>query len=336
VETAAFEYDLPAERIAQEPLSERDAAKLLVDRGAGSEPDDRHVRELPDLLDEGDLLVVNETRVRRARLALRKDTGGAAEVLLLERREDGAWLALVRPSRKLPPGTVLSGEGRVRVEVGDDQGGGQRLVRFLDASGRDQEERLIAGAGQMPLPPYITTPLADADRYQTVFAETTGSSAAPTAGLHLTRDLLDRCRAQGVDVATVDLEIGLDTFRPIAVDDIDDHTMHTETYRVPEDTLAACERASRVVAVGTTVVRALESAASTGKLDARTDLFIKAGHQFALVDLLLTNFHLPRSTLLVMIDAFVGPRWRELYQHALDHDYRFLSFGDALLLRRSP
>lgn len=335
METADFDYDLPSDRIAQEPLAQRDAARLLVDGGAEHEPTDRHVRDLPDLLDAGDLLVVNDTRVRRARLGLHKDTGGAAEVLLLERRADGSWLALVRPSRRIAPGTRLHHEEGLTVEVGDDLGGGERVVRLVGAADHRAEEDLIAAAGEMPLPPYISMPLADADRYQTIFAATTGSSAAPTAGLHLTDEVFDRCRSKGVEVATVDLEIGLDTFRPITTEKVDDHAMHTETYRVPAETLAACARATRVVAVGTTVVRALESATVTGQREGRTDLFIRAGYRFEAVDLVVTNFHLPRSTLLVLIDAFGGPRWRDLYRHALDHDYRFLSFGDAMLLRRA-
>jgi S-adenosylmethionine:tRNA ribosyltransferase-isomerase len=335
VNTDDFDYDLPGEAIAQQPPEERDGARLLVDRGPDGEPDDRVVTDLPDLLEPGDLLVVNDTRVRRARLALRKPTGGAAEVLLLERRGDGRWEALVRPSGRLAPGIVLSGEAGLRVEVGDDLGHGRRLVRLLDVATPADEEALIEAAGHVPMPPYITRRLRDPARYQTVFAANPSSSAAPTAGLRLTEELLGRCRDRGIEVAAVELAIGLDTFRPIVAEKVDDHRMHSEHYRVPEATLDACGAARRVVAVGTTVVRALESAAATGEREGRTELFIRSGYDFALVDVLLTNFHLPRSTLLVLIDAFVGPRWRDLYRHALDEGYRFLSFGDAMLLERT-
>lgn len=351
METDAFDYPLPREAIAQQPADPRDRARLLVDRGPGVEPDDRIITDLPDLLGPGDLLVVNDTRVRRARLHLRKATGGAAEVLLLERHHDGWWDALVRPSRRLPPGTRLTAGaggdpnadpsdgtlviGALVIEVGDDLGGGRRRVRFPELTSVDDEEAAVAAAGELPLPPYIHRGPADPERYQTVYATHTSSSAAPTAGLHLTDELLDRCRSRGADVATVELAIGLDTFRPIATEKVDDHQMHAEAYRVPAVTLDACRRAERVVAVGTTAVRALESAAATGELEGRTELYVCRGFEFQVVDALLTNFHLPRSTLLVLVDAFVGPRWRSLYDHALTHGYRFLSFGDAMLLERS-
>jgi S-adenosylmethionine:tRNA ribosyltransferase-isomerase len=340
VETDAFDYALPRDAIAQQPADARDGSRLLVDRGPGLEPDDRLVTDLPELLGPGDLLVVNETRVRRSRLALRKATGGAAEVLLLERRPDGWWEALVRPSRRLPPGTVLTGdderdEGSLVVEVGDDLGGGRRRVRFPTLDGEADEEAAILAAGELPMPPYVTRRLRDPERYQTVYAAVTSSAAAPTAGLHLTDDLLARCRTRGVEVATVELAIGLDTFRPITTEKVGDHRMHSERYHVPASTLEACARAERVVAVGTTAVRALESSAATGEPAGRTELFIRRGFEFQVVDVLLTNFHLPRSTLLVLIDAFVGPHWRELYEHALAHGYRFLSFGDAMFIERA-
>jgi S-adenosylmethionine:tRNA ribosyltransferase-isomerase len=351
VDTADFDYDLPEERIAQEPLPERDAARLLVDRGAGEAPDHRVVRGLPDLLEPGDLLVVNTTRVLPARLLLHRPTGGSAEVLLLERGEDGSsprdveeetiterWTALVRPSRKMPPGTTLrsgDGAGDLVVVVRDDLGEGQRIVEVVT------EGPLLAALdrhGQMPLPPYITAPLGERERYQTVYADRPGSAAAPTAGLHLTPAVLERCEARGVRRADVELVVGLGTFRPISVDRVEEHVMHEETYRVPEATMAACEatRAAgrSIVAVGTTSVRALESAAATGRLEGRTDLFIHRPYDWQVVDRLLTNFHLPRSSLLVMIDAFVGPHWKDLYATALADHYRFLSFGDCMLLSR--
>lgn len=333
MDTSAFDYELPPERIAQQPLAQRDAARLLVDRGPQRPPEDARVHDLPELLEPGDLLVVNTTRVLPARLQLRKATGGAAEVLLLEPRGADRWEALVRPGRRLPAGTVLeSDSGAVRVEVQDDLGDGVRLVAVESLTGDADVLAALDKAGQVPLPPYIDHDLDDPERYQTVYAERPGSVAAPTAGLHLTGELLARCAARGVEVATVDLAVGLATFRPIAAEKVEHHVMHAERYAVPEETMRRAEAARRVVAVGTTVVRALESAAATGELQGRTELFIHGDHEFRVVDRLLTNFHLPRSSLLVMIDAFIGARWRDLYGTAIQRDYRFLSFGDAMLL----
>jgi S-adenosylmethionine:tRNA ribosyltransferase-isomerase len=346
METADFEYALPDSAIAQHPLAQRDAARLLVDRGPGSDAEHRIVRELAELLDPGDLLVVNTTRVLPARLHLRRPTGGAAEVLLLERTGDlpggSRWEALVRPSRRMPPGTELrpiDGSSGLMVIVGEDLGEGRRSIelRLGDGAGAD-EIRALERHGEMPLPPYITAPLDEPSRYQTVFADQPGSAAAPTAGLHLTDTVLDACAERGIGRADVELRVGLGTFRPISVERVEDHVMHSERYDVPEATMEACERTraagGRVVAIGTTAVRALESAAATGDLSGRTDLFISGDYEFRVVDRLLTNFHLPRSSLLVMIDAFVGPRWRDLYAQALADGYRFLSFGDAMLLTR--
>lgn len=325
MDTFELDYDLPVEAIAQVPIEPRDAARLLVDYGPGAAPVHRLVSDIPELLRPGDLLVVNDTRVRQARLRLRRPSGGRGEVLLLDQRADGRWEALVRPSRRIAPGTRLDGPDGVAAVVGDDLGGGRRLVTI---------EGDVETAGEVPLPPYIHEPLEDADRYQTVYARRPGSAAAPTAGLHLTEGLLHRCRAAGVAMATVDLAVGVDTFRPITVDRVEDHPMHSEGYVVPETTMEACEAAERVVAVGTTAVRAVESAAATGELTGRTSLFIHGEYPFRLVDLLLTNFHVPRTTPLALVDAFVGPRWRELYAVARADGYRFLSFGDAMLLRR--
>lgn len=330
MDAAELDYDLPAAAIAQRPLERRDHARLLVDRGPDEAPEHARVADLDRLLDPGDLLVVNDTRVRRARLHVRRPSGGAAEVLLLDPVGDGRWEALVRPSRKVAPGTTLQGDGGVAVVVGDDLGGGRRLVEI--ATG-DPET-----AGEVPLPPYIHEPLDDPERYQTVYARRPGSAAAPTAGLHLTPELLDRCRARAIGVVTVELVVGLDTFRPIAADRIEDHPMHSEAYDVPAETWDAVRavRAAggRVVAVGTTAVRALESVAARGDLTGRTDLLIRPGHRWAAVDRLLTNFHVPRTTLIALVAAFVGPRWRDLYATALAEGYRFLSFGDACLLTR--
>ena len=325
-----FDYPLPPGAIAQEPIEPRHAARLLDATDRTGDLHHRRVLELPDLLGAGDVLVVNETKVLAARLRLEKASGGAVEVLLLEPTGadsgEHAWQALVKPGKRVGPGTVLLAGGIKAVEVGEPLEGGRRLVRILDQAAVD-------GAGVVPLPPYIKQPLADPDRYQTVYARLPGSVAAPTAGLHLSTDVLERCRARGVTIASVDLTVGLDTFRPITVDDPADHVMHSEAYSVPEATLAACHAAERVVAVGTTTVRALESAAR-GALAGRTSLFISEGFQFNVVDVLLTNFHMPRSSLLLLVAAFTGPRWRDVYEVALTEKYRFLSFGDCMLLGR--
>lgn len=337
---ADFDYRLPEERIAQVPVEPRDAARLLVDRGPGRDPDHRGVRDLPTLLDPGDVLVVNETRVMPARLRATKSTGGEVEVLLLEREPDGTWQALVRPGRRVRPGTVVVA-GDIAVEVGDDVGDGVRRVRLRLVGGAStpaSELAALESYGEVPLPPYIRATLDDPERYQTVFARLPGSVAAPTAGLHLTDRVLDGCRERGIRVEVIDLHVGLGTFRPIATDRVEDHIMHSEHYRVASDVLAACRAArihgSKVVAVGTTVARALEAAA-TGPLEGRTELFIQGDHRFAAVDRLLTNFHMPRSSLLVLVDSFIGARWRRAYDVALDTGYRFLSFGDCCLLDRS-
>ncbi len=327
MDAAAFDYPLPEAAIAQVPVEPRSAARLLVDRGPDQPPTHTTVSALPELVGPGDLLVVNDSRVRRARLRLEKPTGGAVDVLLLDRSTDGAWEALVRSSRRVRPGTVLTPPGAgaedLRVVVGEDLGEGRRRV---------QVEGDPDAHGEVPLPPYIRRPLADPERYQTVFAARPSSVAAPTAGLHLTHDVLDRCRARGAAVAAVELSVGLGTFRPITAADVTDHRMHRERYRVAPEVLERCTAASRVVAVGTTVVRALESAVATGRPEGDTDLFIHGHHRFRAVDALLTNFHVPRSSLLVLVDAFIGPRWRDLYAVALAEGYRFLSFGDAMLL----
>lgn len=332
---AQFDYILPQAAIAQVPIEPRSAARLLVDLDPSAPPAHKTVADLPDLLEPGDVLVVNETRVLPARLALRKATGGAAEVFLLERQPEGTWEALVKPGRRLPPGTTLhaaDGAPVVRVLGEADVEAGTRYVELLP--GAD-----LTAHGQVPLPPYIHEPLADADRYQTVYARIEGSVAAPTAGLHLTTAVLDAVRARGVDVRTLDLAVGLGTFRPLDSDDLDVHHMHEERYDVPADTLEACRSATgRVVAVGTTTLRALESAARPGAASAgRTDLFIRPGFDFRVVDVLLTNFHQPKSTLLVLLSAFGGhQRWQDRYAEALREGYRFLSFGDAMLVSRCP
>jgi S-adenosylmethionine:tRNA ribosyltransferase-isomerase len=284
------------------------------------------VADLPDILRPGDLLVVNDSRVLPARLRVRKPSGAAVEVLLLEQGQDGRWDALVRPSRKVAPGLQLEGRDGLSVVIVDELGEG----RWRVAVAGDVER-----GGELPLPPYIHAPLREAERYQTVYARRSVSAAAPTAGLHLTDDVIERCRQRGIGLETIELAIGLDTFRPVTTEKLEDHVMHSEAYDVPEATLRACAAAGRVVAVGTTVVRALESAARDDERVGRTSLFIRPGFEFKAVDVLLTNFHLPRTTLLAMIEAFMGPRWRELYDIALRDGYRFLSFGDAMLIERA-
>jgi S-adenosylmethionine:tRNA ribosyltransferase-isomerase len=335
----AFDYPLPDDRIAQHPVEPRDAARLLVDEGDDRPPSHRFVRDLPSLLQPGDLVVVNDTKVIPARLHLRRPSGGAVEVLLLEqlRHDPTTWEALVRPSRKVPHGEELvSVHGDdLRVVMGERVGDeGIRLVRVVAG---DVMSALDVH-GETPLPPYIHEPVADPARYNTVYANRPGSVAAPTAGLHLTPSVIDALGAAGVGFARVELVVGLGTFRPITVDDPADHVMHRERVVVRPEVLERCRAVrsagGRVVAIGTTSVRALESAAA-GVTGGHTDLFIRRGYEWQLVDVLLTNFHLPRTSLLVMIDAFVGPRWRRLYDAALaDPGYRFLSFGDAMLLTR--
>ena len=330
----AYDYPLPQEVIAQSPAEPRDASRLLVGVDPSGAVAHLRVRDLPEVLEPGDLLVVNDTRVLPARLRLRKESGGAVEVFLLERAgESDTWEALVRPSRKVPPGTVLYSEhgGEPVAEALDVLDDGRRLVRVLVDP---------AGVGTVPLPPYITRPLPDPERYQTVYARRAASAAAPTAGLHMSECLLERLRERGVGLATVELVVGLDTFRPVVAERPEDHDMHSEAYSVPEETMRAIDRTidrsnGRVVAVGTTTVRALEAAAATGELRGRTDLFIHGDYPFKVVDLLMTNFHMPRSSLLLMLAAFCGPRWRELYEIALAEGYRFLSFGDAMLVSRA-
>jgi S-adenosylmethionine:tRNA ribosyltransferase-isomerase len=336
VNTDLFDYDLPDAAIAQTPVEPRDASRLLR-----TDPlEDRRFSDLPDLLHPGDLVVVNETKVRAARLIGHKpDTGGAVELLVLRRADESRWEALIRPARRIRVGTRLE-FGAISGEVSSDPMRGEVVVK-LTTPGNDIEAA-IAAEGQMPLPPYIHTDLEDADRYQTVFAKTIGSAAAPTAALHFTPSLLGSLAEHGIKVAEVNLEVGLDTFRPIDTELIDDHKMHTETWSVPSATAAAIgaarQEGGRIVAVGTTVVRTLESAADddgtvrTGRGD--TALFISPGYRMKTIDVVLTNFHAPRTTLIVMIATLLGERWREIYGHALDNNYRFLSFGDAMLVER--
>ena len=324
-----FDYDLPDSAIAQEPLLNRTDSRLLID----IEDQIKHSRvsNFPEIIKSGDLIVMNNTRVLPARFHTRKSTGGKVEILLLEEgKKENEWEALVKPSRKIDTGTIFKFGEDLEIEVLADRGKGLRKVR-LDVKG--DFIQTIEKYGEMPLPPYIKTKLDDRERYQTVYSEKSKSAAAPTAGLHMTNELLDRCVERGARIEFVELVVGLDTFRPIDSENIEEHEMHSEFYDVSEKVITACEEAERVIAVGTTTVRALETAA-IGKLKGRTDIFIKQPYDFKIVDLLLTNFHLPKSTLLIMLDAFLGERWKSLYQEALDQNYRFLSFGDAMLVQR--
>jgi S-adenosylmethionine:tRNA ribosyltransferase-isomerase len=309
--TAELDYHLPPELIAQHPLERRDESKLLVfERGTGAIRH-RTFRDLPAELGES-LVVVNDTRVLPARLRLRRESGGDAEVLLLEPGDDGTWEALARPTRRLRPGTRLG-----PVELVEHLGEGRWRVR-LDG----------APAGEAPLPPYITEPLADPSRYQTVYADESGSAAAPTAGLHFTPEVLGR-----LDVEKVTLHVGLDTFRPLTAPTLEEHELHGERYSVRPEAWERIRAAERVLAVGTTTVRVLETVARNGELQGRTTLFVTPGFEFRRVDALLTNFHLPRSTLLALVMAFAGiEETRRLYRLAIEERYRFYSFGDAMLL----
>ncbi len=329
-----FDYELPPAAIAQRPATPRDSARLLR-----TDPlEDHEFSELPSLLRSGDLLVVNRTKVRAARLHGHKvETGGAVEMLLTRRLDGERWEGLIRPARRIRRGTTLS-FGSISGKALSDPVRGEVLVELHCESG-DVEE-LLPEVGELPLPPYIHMPLEADDEYQTVFAKNVGSAAAPTAGLHFTPAVVDALRGADIAVAEVELDVGLDTFRPIATTDIDDHEMHRESWQVPEETsgaVAECrQRGGRVVAVGTTVIRTLESAAAGDGMirpgRGNTDLFISPGYELRVVDAVVTNFHAPRTTLIVMIAALLGERWRQVYEYALDAGYRFLSFGDAMLI----
>ena len=331
-----FDYDLPSELIAQTPIEPRDAARLLVDQGANGAVH-RQVKNLLEFCQPGDVIVVNDTKVMPARLRLRRKSGGLAEVLLLEQNKTApsSWEALVRPAKRLKLGeTLFANDNSEIVRIGLRTVAGDTFEVKLSGQTHSEIEELLLRYGEMPLPPYITERLEQPDRYQTVYANRPSSAAAPTAGLHFTPKLLDELGQLGVKMLSVELTVGLDTFAPVTEANPLDHPMHSEHYRVSQDTLDECKNANRVIAVGTTTTRALESAATSGLLTGRTKIFISRGYEFKVVDMLLTNFHMPRTTLLMMIEAFVGPRWREIYATAIAERYRMLSFGDAMLLDR--
>lgn len=340
MKTSAFDYELPKELIAQTPLARRDQSRMLVcDRESGAF---RHAFfiDFPNLLSPGDVLVTNRSRVIPARLlGTRKDGDIPCEVLLLRRLDRDTWEALVRPGRRLKAGAlVLFGGGMLQCVVGEPTAFGGRVVRF---SYEGAFEALLDTLGQMPLPPYIHQRLEDRGRYQTVYAKEEGSAAAPTAGLHFTREVLQRVRARGVTVVSLLLHVGLGTFRPVKAENVEDHVMHEEWFeldaRTAETINAAREAGGRIVCVGTTCVRALESSADeTGRLSPKsgpTGIFITPGYRFRAVDALLTNFHLPQSTLLMLVSAFMG-RENALaaYREAVRNKYRFFSFGDCMFI----
>ena len=333
-----FMYDLPEERIAQTPVEPRDHSRLMVLHRDSGAIEHRHFYDVIDYLNPDDCLVVNETKVIPARLYGERPTGGACEVLLLKQLAPKRWETLVRPGRKLKPGAeVIFGDGRLRCRVLESTDAGGRVVEFKCEG---TFEAALDALGEMPLPPYIHEKLEDRSRYQTVYAKQDGSAAAPTAGLHFTPELMARIREKGVDIVPVLLHVGLGTFRPVKVEDIETHRMHTEYFEVTPDAAerinSARARGGRVIAVGTTSVRTLESVAADGRVRAMrgdTDIFIRPGYRWQTVDALITNFHLPGSTLIMLVSAFYDrERVLDAYRLAVDMQYRFFSFGDAMLI----
>ncbi|MFO8079528.1 MAG: tRNA preQ1(34) S-adenosylmethionine ribosyltransferase-isomerase QueA [Armatimonadota bacterium] len=336
-----YDYELPPERIARYPAQRRDRSRLLVlDRSTG-ERGHREFHDLVELLEPGDFLALNDTRVIPARLFGEAPTGGRVELLLLEPVEANLWRAIGRPGRRLRPGCEVSfGDGRLTariLEIEEEEG-----IRLVELEHEGELLELLDTIGEPPLPPYIDRDVEalDRERYQTVYAREPGAVAAPTAGLHFTEDLLEELRESGVQIGCVTLHVGLGTFRPVRVERVQDHEMHSEYYCVPEEfARRANRREGRLIAVGTTVTRTLESAADqTGEIHSgcgHTELFIYPGYNFRAIDALITNFHLPRSTLLMMVSAFLGSRERlmDAYREALERGYRFYSYGDAMLIK---
>ncbi len=337
--TKDFYYDLPEELIAQEPLKNRSDSRLMVLDKSTGKTEHKHFYNIVDYLQEGDCLILNDTKVLPARLyGVKKDTGGAIEFLLLNKRSLDEWEFILKPGRRAKPGArFVFGNGELEAEILDVVNEGNRLVKFYyDGIFENVLDRL----GEMPLPPYITKKLEDKDRYQTVYARYTGSAAAPTAGLHFTPELLEKIRAKGINIGYVTLHVGLGTFRPVKVENILEHKMHSEFYILPEETaeLIKSTKAAgkRVVSVGTTATRVLETAGMSGELkecSGWTDIFIYPGKSFNIIDALITNFHLPESTLIMLVSALAG---REnvlaAYEEAVREKYRFFSFGDAMFI----
>lgn len=341
MKTADFDYDLPQELIAQDPLEQRDSSRLLILDKETGERTHKIFHDIIDYLHEGDCLVINNTKVIPARLiGEREGTGGKVEVLLLKRRSDNVWETLVKPGKKARPGTRLSfGGGLLHAEVQEVVDEGNRLIRF-EYEGIFEE--ILDQLGQMPLPPYITHQLKDKNRYQTVYAKYEGSAAAPTAGLHFTEELLEQIQAKGVKIARVTLHVGLGTFRPVKVEDVTEHHMHTEFYHVSEEAADIInetkKQGGRVICVGTTSCRTIESAADDQGIvhatEGDTDIFIYPGYQFKVLDCLITNFHLPESTLLMLVSALAGKEnIMAAYREAVEMRYRFFSFGDAMFIK---
>lgn len=340
--TADFDFHLPEELIAQTPLEKRDSSRLLiVDRETG-QFSDQHFDNIIDQLEPGDALVMNNTRVLPARLyGTKPETGGHVELLLLKNTQGDFWEVLAKPAKRLRVGTRVSfGDGRLTATVTEELEHGGRIVRF-DYQGIFLE--VLESLGEMPLPPYIHEKLEDRERYQTVYAKENGSAAAPTAGLHFTEELLDKIAAKGVKLVYLTLHVGLGTFRPVSVDNLEEHEMHSEFYSLSEEAAETLRQVKasghRIIAVGTTSIRTLETIGSKfeGQIQADsgwTNIFIKPGYQWKIVDAFSTNFHLPKSTLVMLVSAFAG---RELtldaYQHAIDQGYRFFSFGDAMFIK---
>jgi len=340
IKTSDFYYDLPPELIAQTPLQQRDASRLLTLNKETGQTEHHHFYELPKYLRPGDCLVLNNSRVLPARLiGKREPGGGACEVMLLIDRGDKVWECLVRPGKKLRPGTRLSfGDGKLTAEVTEVLEGGNRLVRF-EYEGIFLE--ILEQLGKMPLPPYIKAELQDSERYQTVYSKEVGSAAAPTAGLHFTQELLEEIKAMGVRVCYVTLHVGLGTFRPVKVEDVNNHEMHSEYCMISAETAETINRTKReggrVICVGTTSCRTIESwAAEDGTLKETagwTNIFIYPGYRFKVLDCLVTNFHLPESTLIMLISALAGrDHILAAYEEAVKEEYRFFSFGDAMFI----
>ncbi|MCI7468888.1 MAG: tRNA preQ1(34) S-adenosylmethionine ribosyltransferase-isomerase QueA [Lachnospiraceae bacterium] len=338
--TKDYYYDLPKELIAQDPLEDRSSSRLMVLGKKSGHVSHHHFRDILDYLRPGDCLVINNTRVIPARLiGVKKDTGAHVEILLLRRRKNDIWETLVRPGKKLRPGAeVTFGDGSLTATILDVVEGGDRLVQFhYDGIFEEILDRL----GEMPLPPYITHKLKDRDRYNTVYAKYDGSAAAPTAGLHFTKELLEEVKGMGVNIAQVTLHVGLGTFRPVKVDDVREHEMHTEWYRVTQETADLInqtkENGGRIIAVGTTSVRTLETVADeNGHMKAQegdTSIFIYPGYKWKIVDGLITNFHLPESTLIMLVSSLAGREHvLSAYKEAVKERYRFFSFGDAMYI----
>lgn len=335
MEASLFEYELPEELIAQEPIEPRDHARLMVLHRDTQTIEHRRFYELTDYLGAGDTLVLNDTRVSAWRLYGRKPTGGQAEIFLLHPLADGRWQALVRPGRRLPEGSRVLVDDLLEVHIESRLESGLRIVRLVSS---EPVEQVLPRVGQVPLPPYIHKQLTDPERYQTVYARQPGSAAAPTAGLHFTPALLERLQAQGVQIVYITLHVSLDTFRPLQSEQVEQHKMHGEWYTIsPEAAEVINATRGRIVAVGTTCVRTLESAAIAKRTvqpgSRETHLYITPGYEFKVVEAMITNFHMPRTTMLVLVSAFAGREFvLRAYHEAVQERYRFLSFGDAMLI----